>query len=178
MYDNHKFINYCTFNNHQEIIINEKAQLIPKISRNYFFANEYASIYNMPSPNLTSDINVAVVSFGGGLFGSLSNSGILTNSDCSSYWQYLGIPSTDMPKVVVKTVGGALNNPQPNDGGTIENTIDVQMIGACCPSSKLTIVLYIAPNSFSSFTNVLNTILNDTFILLLLYHFRGDIMLF
>ena len=46
-----------------------------------------------------------------------------------------------MPTVVVVLVDGATNRPVASDGATIENTIDVQTIGGCYPSSKLIIIL-------------------------------------
>ena len=110
---------------------------------------------------LTSELVVAVVSFGGGLYGSVSNTGVLTNGDVQNYWLSIGILPANIPKVVIKTIDGATNSPNVNDGGsTMENTIDVESIGACCPSSNLTIVLYIAPNSLNEFPILLNNILN------------------
>jgi kumamolisin len=68
-----------------------------------------------------------------------------------------------MPKVIIKTIDGASNLPNINDGGsTMENTIDVVSIGASCPTSNLTIVLFIAPNSLAEFPKILNAIINDT----------------
>jgi kumamolisin len=67
-----------------------------------------------------------------------------------------------MPTVIIKPVDGAFNNPNIDDGGaTIENTIDIQSIGAACPTSNLTIILYIGPNTFSEFANILNAILSN-----------------
>ena len=119
----------------------------------YFTATQIASIYKFPAPNPTIPVVVAVISFGGGLFGTVNPStGALTGGDVQAYWTSLGIASANQPKVVVVTVDGATNTPLANDGSTIENTIDVAMIGGCCPSSNLTIVLYIAPNTFDAFT--------------------------
>lgn len=137
--------------------------LVPRVARSWFYANEISSIYNMTTPNLTTPVNVAVVSFGGGLYGTLSPTGVLTNGDCQSYWQSIGIAPANMPKVVVIPINGARNLPNINDGGsTMENTLDVQQIGACCPSSNLTIVLYISPNSLAQFPVMLNYILNTS----------------
>jgi kumamolisin len=140
------------------------AELVPRATRSWFYANEIRTIYNMGTgtPNLTSNINVAVVSFGGGLYGTVNPlTGVLTNGDCQTYWQSIGIAPANMPKVVVIPISGAANLPNFNDSGaTIENTIDVEQIGACCPSSNLTIILYISPNSLSQFPVLLNYILN------------------
>lgn len=141
---------------------NNNEKIKPNL-RSWFYANELASIYNIPTPNLTTRTYVAVVSFGGGLYGSLSPSGVLTNGDVQKYWTALGISSANMPTVMVIPINGATNRPNVNDSGsTIENTIDVQQIGACCPSSNLTIILYIAPNSFLQFNSIISYILNTT----------------
>ncbi len=135
-------------------------RLIPKPNRAWFYAHELASIYNFPSPTFTTNLNVAVVSFGGGLYGTYDPvTGILTNSDCHQYWQSIGIAPENMPTIIVKPINGATNNPS-DFISTSENTLDVQQIGACCPTSKLTIILYISPNSLSQFVNVINYILN------------------
>ena len=61
------------------------------------------------------------------------------------------------PKVYLKLLSGAINNK--NDiNSTIENTIDIETIGGCCPSENLIIVLYIGPNTFSQFEKTLKTI--------------------
>ena len=131
--------------------------LVSKVSRKWFYANELATIYKFPQP--TTNVVVGVVSFGGGLFGDVSAEGVLTNGDVQAYWTSLGI--TDQPQVIVTTLGGARNTPiSVDDAGTAENTLDVETIGACCPSSKLTIILYLAPNALSQFTTVINSIIN------------------
>jgi len=133
-----------------------------KSSRSWFWANEIANIYNIPTPT-TNNVVVAVVSFGGGLYGTLDASGNLTNSDVEKYWLSIGISPSNIPKVMVKTINGAVNKPNDRDNGsTMENTIDVETIGACCPTSKLTIILYIAPNDLNQFPILINYILNDT----------------
>lgn len=133
------------------IAINPFAELSPRVS--WFTATQYASIYKFPQPPATPK-TIGVISFGGGLFGSVDASGVLTGGDVQAYWAGLGIPCHKMPKVVVVLVDGATNSPNASDGATIENTIDVEMIGACCPTSNLTIILYIAPNSLAEFISV------------------------
>lgn len=141
---------------------NDSISIIDNATRTWFYMNEITSIYKCPTPTI-NNVVVAVVSFGGGLYGNVDGSGNLTGGDVHTYWSSIGIAVENHPKVVVKTIGGTTNRPNVNDGGsTIENTIDVETIGAACPSSKLTIVLYIAPNSFVSFNTVINAILNDT----------------
>jgi len=129
-------------------------------SRSWFYGNEITSIYGFPAPTNNNYV-VSVISFGGGLFGNVSGSGILTNGDVQKFWTSIGITNANMPKVVIKTIGGAINDTS-DFNSTVENTIDVENIGMACPTSKLTIVLYIAPNTLNSFVTILNTILNDT----------------
>ena len=135
---------------------------IPAASGNrttpYFTSTELSTIYNFPTPNLATKTVVGVLSFGGGLVGSVSAAGVLTGGDVQAHWAYLGISPANFPQVVVVLLGGATNSPNPNDGATIENTIDVETIGAMYPSSNLTIILYIAPNSLGGFTTLLNAV--------------------
>lgn len=154
---------YC----HEKSITMDASVLRPNATRPYFKSTELASIYNFPSPNLDTDLVIGVISFGGGLVGQLSPSGVLINGDCQKHWNYLGIPSSNFPQVILVPVSGATNQPNPADAATIENTIDIQTIGAMCPSAKLTILLYLAPNSFNEFVNVLakastTTVINGT----------------
>jgi len=138
---------------------------LPRSSRSWFWANEVANIYKIPPPT-NNNVVVAVVSFGGGLYGTLDSSGNLTNSDAEKYWLSLGISPSNIPKVMIKTIDGAKNKPKDTDSGeTMENTIDIETIGACCPTSKLTIILYIAPNDLNEFPRLINYILNDTILI-------------
>jgi len=133
-----------------------------RAARSWFWANEVANIYKIPTPT-DNNVVVAVVSFGGGLYGNLDASGNLTNSDAEKYWLSLGISPSNIPKIMVKTIDGAVNAPNDKDyGETMENTIDVETIGAACPTSKLTIILYIAPNDLNEFPKLIQYILNDS----------------
>ena len=131
--------------------------------RAWFTASELASIYNFPRPNPATKVVVGVISFGGGLYGSVDKDGLLTNGDCQDYWKSIGIPAANMPRIIVRTVDGAKNIPNANDGGaTYENTLDIQTLGGVCPSANLTIILYIGPNTLSQFPKILNHALNTT----------------
>jgi len=135
-----------------------EAQLAPA-ARSWFKANEYATIYGVPTPDpVAPKITVGIVSFGGGLYGNVDANGFLTSGDCKDYWNYLGMPTQNHPKVKIVGVSGALNTPSAD--GTDENTLDVQMIGACCPSANLTIILYLVPNALSSFVTLMDYMLN------------------
>ena len=125
-------------------------------SSTYFTAAQLRTIYDIPAPSSTPMV-VAVMSFGGGLFGTLSSTGILTNGDVQAYWTSIGM--TQHPTVKIIGLSGATNQPSMNDGGsTLENTIDVETIGGVCPSSSLTIILYLVPNTLSQFPVLLNAI--------------------
>jgi kumamolisin len=140
---------------------NVDKKINPNINRKWFYGNEIPKIYSFPKPT-TSNYFIGVVSFGGGLYGDISNNFVLSNSDIQKYWLSNGIPLNMQPTVMVKTVNGAKNIPDVNDNGsTIENTIDVETLGVCCPTNKLVIVLYIAPNSFSNFDSLINFMLSD-----------------
>jgi len=122
----------------------------------YFNMTQLRSIYQIPSPS-TDGYVVGVVSFGGGLYGTVDSQGILTNGDVQSYWTSIGITPANHPKVIVIGINGARNQPNMNDNGaTMENTLDVETIGGACPSANLTIILYIAPNSFNQFAPLFN----------------------
>ena len=140
--------------------LDEKAELQPHaVGRPWFKVSELVSLYNIPVPT-ASQVVVGVISFGGGLVGSIDANGVLSNGDVQAYWSYLGIAPENMPTVIVKTVGNAVNNPGAIDGSTEENTLDVETIGGCCPTSNLTIILYISINSLSAFPSVINEALN------------------
>ena len=119
-----------------------------------FKANTIAEIYKFPQPAI-SPVTVSVVSFGGGLFGKVEPSGILSGGDVQAYWESIGIVPANQPKVIIVSVDGATNTPIQDQTETFENTMDVSMIGACCPTSNLTILLFISPNSLSQFTPLL-----------------------
>lgn len=126
----------------------------------YFYMNHVRSIYDTPSPS-TANVVIGVVSFGGGLYGTVDSNGVLTNGDVQAYWSAIGIPAQNHPRVIVVPINGATNSPNFNDGGaTIENTIDVEILGGMCPSANLTIILYISPNTLSEFVNLLTYMYN------------------
>ena len=99
---NQKLCSKYLLKNHYDSLVkpfSNNGKIKPNL-RSWFYADELASIYNIPSPNLTTRTYVAVVSFGGGLYGNLSG-GILTNGDVQKYWQAIGISSSNMPTVMV-----------------------------------------------------------------------------
>lgn len=110
-----------------------------------FTCTDYRTIYNYPSPTLTSEVVVGIISFGGGVYGDIDSDGYLTNSDVH---QYLNDLNLSIPTIIVKTImDGQLD--VSDDSGTIENTMDIEMIAGCCPSTHLTIILYVASQNVS-----------------------------
>jgi len=122
----------------------------------FFTSTQLATIYQYPTPNSSLKTVVGIVSFGGGLIGKVSPAGVLTDGDVQAHWTYLGIPPKNFPQVVIVPLDGMKNKPNPEDDATIENTIDVETIGAMYPSSNLTILLYIVPNSLDGFSAFLH----------------------
>ena len=122
----------------------------------YFTISQLRTIYQIPAP-MNENVVVGVMSFGGGLYGTVGSNGVLTNGDVQNYWSSIGIPTANHPKVIVVPIQGATNKPG-NDNSTIENTIDVETVGGICPSAKLTIILYIAPNTLSQLSTLLQYI--------------------
>ena len=121
-------------------------------SSTYLYASDYAKIYNFPAPR---GAVFGIVGFGGGLYGQttpIPNSTyptfklILDNrSDIFKSWSLYGISPSAFPTIYIVQLGAG-NVPR-YDAATAENTLDVTTIGACCPISTATIILYLAPNT-------------------------------
>ena len=136
--------------------------VVPRASnRSWFYANEIAQLYRFPAPSSSNPkITIGVLSFGGGLVGSVDSYGNYVG-DVQKYWENIGINATDFPKIIVVPVDGAKNNPNVNDGGsTIENMIDLETIGGCYPSSNLTILFFLGTQR-STFTSMLTKALSS-----------------
>ena len=132
-------------------LIKPKAQ-DQKANPSYFTAKDLSKIYGFPVVNNNISNVIGVISFGGGLYGSLTSLGdgvnnVLTNGDVQKYWDFVGISAKQMPKVIVSLQGNTINDIS-NDA-TVENTLDVSIIGACVPNPNLTIIIYIFPNYYS-----------------------------
>ena len=127
----------------------------------FYTMNQIKTIYGFPNPS-TAEITVAVISFGGSLVGTLTN-GVLTNGDPQAHWLSLGIPAAQHPRVLLVPVNGARipTKPDPNDIATVENALDVETLGALCPTSSLTIILYIA-NPWDDFPVLMTAVMNPT----------------
>lgn len=128
----------------------------------YYFASNYAKIYNFPAPP-TTPLVFGVISLGGSLYGMYNPSTCaLTAGDVQNYWQLCNIMPANQPKVLIVPLPGVSSNPSPTSDtfGTQENTMDVSMIGACCPGSNVTIVLYVAPNTVAGLQAAFSAAIN------------------
>jgi kumamolisin len=120
---------------------------------------ELCKIYEYPPPS-SNPVTVAIPSWGGGVYGTITNE-ILTNGDVQKCWAYEGILPDNMPIVKVKFIGGATNNLSERVYNmTCENALDIISVGSCCPTNKLTIILFIFPYDWS-FTQGLVTVLKS-----------------
>ena len=105
-----------------------------------FWFDEIAKIYKVPQPASSLRKHVVVISFGGGLFGDVNpKTGELTNGDCHKIWAARGIKN--MATVRIVPISGARNQPRANDPATIENSVDIQMIGAIAPHTDITLII-------------------------------------
>ncbi len=122
----------------------------PRATLRTFYPGELMQLYNVPNvPKPASRVEVAVISFGGGLVGSLGANGVITGGDCQAYWIARDLP--EIPTLRAMVLPGATWNP--NSDATVENTIDVQTIGCLCPWANITLI--VAPNTNDSFVQVL-----------------------
>ena len=114
--------------------------------------------YNLPYPPATplaSPPVIAIVSFGGGIYGQP-----VTTGQYAGFWKCTDISgSNGAPiQILVAPINGAINAPNADDGGaTLENTVDVATINAFYGMidprrdapvyTPPVIILYIAPSS-------------------------------
>jgi len=125
-----------------------RSYLQTRDTNNEFLVSQMASIYKFPSYSTTKSI-IAIPSFGGGIYGDIENN-IMTNGDCQQYWSLQKI--TDFSTVYVVFPNGATNNLE-DESSTLENTLDVSVIGSCC---KSIIILFIFTTT-TSFTEAFQT---------------------
>lgn len=147
---------------HTKLIPND-AVTDPRSPSPTYTASDFKTIYSFPDPDPEKDVVIGVISFGGGLHGNTTRNinddvDILTSGDVFTYW---GAPMDSVPTVAICLVDTAKNNPG-DFNATAENTLDVETIGACYKSSRLTIILYIAPNSTTGMVNVFNRAINTS----------------
>lgn len=114
--------------------------------------------YNLPYPPATplaSPPVIAIVSFGGGIYGQP-----VTTGQYAGFWKCTDISGNNGApiQILVAPINGAINAPNADDGGaTLENTVDVATINAFYGMidprrdapiyTPPVIILYIAPSS-------------------------------
>jgi uncharacterized protein YjdB len=122
--------------------------LAPRVTAGSFTAAQLAQIYAYPPPPADRDVTVGILSFGGGLVGTFSGN-VLQTGDVPTYLAQQDIPSGSRPTVALVLLGGATNN-LTDTSSTLENTLDVACVASTCPSARLTVILYILPNSLAN----------------------------
>jgi hypothetical protein len=132
-----------------------------RVSPTTYHMGQINSIYNIPKP-LDEKYVVAIASFSGGLHCRMNSNGILKSGDCKTYWTNIGIPIEKHPQVIIVPIKGEKN--YPTGQGTFENTMDVEIIGGACPSSNLTILLYLT-NMSDTFYSLFSYIYENPFVL-------------
>jgi subtilase family serine protease len=144
-------------------LVKPNTQVGPSVSRP-FLASDMRTIYNYPAVP-TSNVYVGIISLGGTLTGTIHPvTGILTGGDVQEYWTSLGIAPSNHPIVKIVLLGNSMLD-SADIISTSENTLNVEMIGACCPTSKLTIIVYLynqyrAPVNVDAFYSAFNTAIN------------------
>lgn len=119
-------------------------------TNNEFLISQMAAIYKFPKYSATNAI-IAIPSYGGGIYGDITN-GLMTNGDAHQYWSLQGI--NDFSTVYVVFPNGATND-LTDQSSTLENTLDVSVVGSCC---KSIIILFIFTNT-TSFTESFQTMI-------------------
>lgn len=132
-----------------------RSYLQTRDTNNEFLISQMASIYKFPSYSKTNAI-IAIPSFGGGIYGDIENN-IMTNGDCQQYWSLQKI--SEMSTVYVVFPNGARND-LTDESSTLENTLDVSVVGSCCQSI---IILFIFTNT-TSFTEAFQTMIEGIYI--------------
>lgn len=128
----------------------KRSYLKTKNVNNEFLISQMAKIYNFPTYSATNAI-VAIPSFGGGLYGKIENN-VMTNGDAQQYWSLQGIAPENMSTVYIIYPNGASNDLS-DQSATLENTLDVSVVGSCC---QCTIILFVFRNT-TSFTESFQT---------------------
>ncbi len=137
----------------QPYCIQRKTGIVqPNVNTRAFTPIDLKTLYNFPVATLGTRLKVAIVSFGGGVYGNVDSNGIVKGGDFEPYWRGLGI--TKFPIVRLQLIGNARNLPD-GSGASTENIIDISTIGAMAENTEL--ILVIAPNTDAGFIQVFQT---------------------
>jgi uncharacterized protein YjdB len=137
---------------------------------NLLTLRDYYKIPYPPTTPLASPPVIAIISFGGGIYGQPVSSG-----KYSGFWKCTDISGANGApiQILVSPLNGAINAPNADDGGaTLENTVDVATISAFYGMinqgrdapvyTPPVIILYIAPSDdVSEFYKTFYTVLNN-----------------
>jgi kumamolisin len=127
---------------------------IPISDIQYYFARDFAKIYNFPSPNIYKSINIAIYSFQGSIF----------IDDVHEYWlKYCAIPKSFYPKVNLVSIDGQSIDPKdPSNTRNLTASINVQYVGALCPTPNTNITFYNGPNTDMAEYDITVKVLNES----------------
>ena len=145
-----QFKTYCKFcpeimNDRNVILERLSPRPLPPIGQFGRTASWYAKYYNFPTTDATPII--AIISLGGSY----------QTSDLVTYWKTIcGL--NNYPNVINVPVGQSSIPKYTGAGPDIENTLDLEIVGAVCPKSTLLFIS--APNSFSGFYSAFATAIN------------------
>ena len=113
-----------------------------------FTPDKVGHLYDFPSDATGEGECVAIIELGGGS----------RARDLTAYFKELGIAPT--PKVVSVLVDHAHNRPDGPDGADGEVMLDIEVVGAVAPRSR--IAVYFAPNTDQGFLDAVTTAVHDT----------------
>lgn len=115
-----------------------------------YYPNQVSKIYGFGAP------------VGAVTIGIIGLSGTIDPDDIKSFWlNNCKIPSTSHPTIVIVNTDGTTLDATVIDY-EVENSLDVEIAGACCASASTTIVLYHAQNTFQGFYSAFQYAINDT----------------
>lgn len=115
-----------------------------------YFPNEVAKIYKFPTI-INNKITIGVIALGG----------TINIDEIKKYWQSkCKISASNLPNIVIVSADGSTTNPKVV-GYEIETTLDVEIVGACCPSKNTNIIVYHAQNTFAGFYTAFSKAIND-----------------
>jgi kumamolisin len=112
-----------------------------------FNPNDLASIYNFPAATDGTNQCIGIIELGGGY----------RDDDLTTYFTSLGI--NNVVNVIAVSVDNAANQPSTPDSADGEVMLDIEVIGALAPQSKL--VVYFAPNTDQGFLDAITQAIHD-----------------
>ncbi|PMS21698.1 peptidase S53 [Trinickia dabaoshanensis] len=125
----------------------EPSAIVARAAAQAFTPVQLAGLYDFPDGDGAGQC-IGLIELGGGY----------AQSDLSSYFSSLGVPT---PQVVSVAIDGADNSPTGDPGGPDgEVTLDIEIAGAVAPKAK--IAVYFTPNSDAGFVDAVSHALHDS----------------